>query len=154
MTYTIDNMSIGRYTTSLDSGFLSLVKTVGLQRRSRVTVGVTVGVLLGVDSKISSIDICLLPVSGTETRLDEFLVGLQCRLELLDGDVVEELAFTKLAVWHRKSLLSVSGLPVIVSYCLYVEEGRETGFSDSRRNCEIVGDDGLADSLDSLSSDL
>jgi hypothetical protein len=52
-------------------------------------------------------------------------VGLQCRLELLDGDVVEELAFSELAIWDSESLLAVPGLPGIVSYDLDVEEGRE-----------------------------
>jgi hypothetical protein len=147
-------MSIGRYTTSLDGSFLSLVQAIGLQRSSRVTVGVavTVGVLLGVDSKISSIDVCLLSISGTESGLDEFLVGLQCRLEFLDGDVVEELAFTKLAIWNSESLLSISGLPDIVSYELYVEKGRESDFWDFRKI--VVFDEGLVDSLDSLGSDL
>jgi len=117
-------MSIDGYTTSLDGSCLCLVKTIGLQRGSRVTVGVAVGVLLGVDSKISSIDVCLLSISGTESGLDEFLVGLQCRFELLDGDIVEELALSKLAIWNSESLLSISGLPDIVSYDLDVGKGK------------------------------
>jgi len=123
-------MSIDGDTTGLDGSCLCLIKTIGLQRSSRVTVGVTVGVLLGVDSKISSIDVCLLSISGTESRLDEFLVGLQRRLELLDWDVVEELALSELAIWNSESLLSISGLPGIVSYDLDV--GKESGFSDFR----------------------
>lgn len=82
--------------------------------RLGITVGSTIGLFevgIGRDTKISSIDISLFTISGSEPLLDESLVGPEDFLEFLGRYVVEEDTFTELAIDDGESLLSVSSLP-------------------------------------------
>ena len=82
--------------------------------RLGITGGSTVGLFeigVGRDTEISSIDICLFTITGTESFLDESLVGPEDFLEFLGRYVVEEDTFTELAIDDSESLLAVSGLP-------------------------------------------
>lgn len=102
-TYTVgDVVTVDGNGSSLESGRLG------------ITVGSTIGLFevgIGRDTKISSIDICLFTITGTESFLDESLVGPEDFLEFLGRYVVEEDTFTELAIDDCESLLSVSGLP-------------------------------------------
>lgn len=99
-------------TAGLDSGRLGArVEAVRLQARSStVPVGFTIDVSLRLGAEISSIDIGLFTVPGTESGLDKLLVSLEHRLEFRDGNIVEEDTFSKLAIWYSESLLAISSL--------------------------------------------
>lgn len=82
--------------------------------RLGITVGSTIGLFevgVGRDTKISSIDIGLFTITGTESFLDESLVGPEDFLKFFGRYVVEEDTFTELAINDGESLLSVSSLP-------------------------------------------
>lgn len=117
-----DNSSrVDRYTPSLNGSLPRLTHTnptllqtirSSLPLPTRTLPSIALGIRLGLGTEISSIDVRLDPVPGTETRHDELLVGLEDGAELFDTDIVEEGAGAEASIGNCESLFTVSCLPV------------------------------------------
>ena len=118
-THSLKACGIDGKTACLDSGWgrstvdILPLQRVGIAAVVAVTVGglSTVDIGLGFRTEVSGIDVSLFAVAGTKSGLDKLLVNSKDRLELFDGDVVQEQALAKLSVGDGESLLAVSSLP-------------------------------------------
>lgn len=149
-------------TACLDSGWgRSTVDILPLQRvGTAAVVAVTVGGLstvdigLGFRTEVSGIDVSLFAVAGTKSGLDKLLVNSKDRLELFDGDVVQEQALAKLSVGDGESLLAVSSLLDGlggVGNELLVKEVVVHGKTDGRDKSEPLVSLSVADELSRVS---
>lgn len=117
-TYAISDVTVTIGDSSRLEGSLAspigtiLLETLGGLFTAR---GFAIGVRLGASSEITSIDVCLFTVTGTVSGLDELFVRLEDGLQLRDGDIVEEDAFSELTVGDSESLLAITGLPAKAS---------------------------------------
>jgi hypothetical protein len=108
---------INWHTAGCHRGCLGAVHALLLQTGSRLlAVGrIALSVCLWLRTEITGVDERLFAGARAESLLDKRLVCAKSGLKLRRGDVVEELAFTELAIGDGEPLLAISRLPILIS---------------------------------------